>query len=326
MRNIMIAMLLVFILAGNVLAHSGDTVYVHLGNIPIIDGVLSAGEWDDATSLTFTGYSGITITCYLKHNGADTLYIAQNVPEMPGGDHGYIWLDLDNDGGSTPQTDDYWLSKYYFEGEWFYPVETRGTGSNWGGWTESISGWSVKHTGEGWGYDNGQMEFAISYNKLGITAGIAKTIGFMIGFGDNQDETDCYFFPSAGGHKNPNNWADIISTDNWGEGTGVGEENEEIVLPTKYKTTFLANYPNPFNPETTIEFAIQSKGNISLIIYNIKGEEIRQFNNMKIHNGYGSVIWDGKNNIGKKVPSGVYLCQLKVDNKAVKTEKMLLMK
>ena len=90
-------LLSVFILISfHVFAHSGDTIYVEQGTPPIIDGIISAGEWDDAAVITYqAGFSGneITVTCYLKHDGTDTLYIAQNMPNTLSGDRDLIWID-----------------------------------------------------------------------------------------------------------------------------------------------------------------------------------------------------------------------------------------
>lgn len=238
-------------------AHSGDTIYVEQGTSPVIDGVISAGEWDDAETITFTGYNGVVISCYFKYNG-DTLYIAQDTPEMIGGDHGYLWFDTDNDGGTAPKTDDFWLSKYYFDG--WAEVESSGTGSDWGSWISPIN-WYGIHTGDGWSYDHGQMEFAIAFNKLGIISGNIKTIGFMMGFGDNPDQTDCYFWPSLGyNHENPNLWADML-----------------ISFPTKIKqyeieTLGYAIYPNP----TTGIFTVKGNNIISVEIINFNGQVIKQ--------------------------------------------------
>ena len=85
-------------------------------------------------------------------------------------------------------------------------------------------------------------------------------------------------------------------------------------------------YPNPFNPETTISFSTpQNTENIEISIYNIKGQRVKSF---KIQNSkfkIQKVVWDGKNENGRKVSSGIYLLRLKSNNETV-TKKLMMIK
>ncbi len=87
----------------------------------------------------------------------------------------------------------------------------------------------------------------------------------------------------------------------------------------------LKNYPNPFNPETTISFEISKPGNIVLNVYNLKGELVKRLINNQMSNGKHSIVWDGKDNKGKICSSGVYFYKIE-SNGRVETKKMLLMK
>lgn len=312
---------ILFLLTLSILTSSGHALDVNNGSSPIIDGTISAGEWNDATSFIFHGYNNITITCYIKHNGLDTLFVAQDVPEMIGGDHGYIWLDLLNDGSSAPQTDDYWLSRYYFAG--WPTLEATGTGTSWGSWT-SPSGWHAEHTGDGWSYDHGQMEFAISYNKLGLIPDTPKTIGFMIGFGDDPSETDCWFWPSNGVYNNPGTWGDIVSPDNWGTGTYI----EDDITQDNDGHILCINYPNPFNNVTAIIYSIPSDGYTTLNIYSLSGQHVRDLRHnciQPVQAGLHTVYWNGEDDNNKSLPSGVYLCHL-VSDISTATCKIILAK
>ncbi len=73
----------------------------------------------------------------------------------------------------------------------------------------------------------------------------------------------------------------------------------------------LANYPNPFNPETTINFSIHKPEEVELKIYNIKGQLVKTLIDEKIEPGVHKVIWKGRNNNNKQVASGVYFIKLK---------------
>ncbi|MDO9578651.1 MAG: FlgD immunoglobulin-like domain containing protein [Candidatus Cloacimonadales bacterium] len=88
----------------------------------------------------------------------------------------------------------------------------------------------------------------------------------------------------------------------------------------------LSNYPNPFNPETTISFSLttESTENTELVVYNIKGQKVKQLINEQLPTGQYSVVWDGTNEMGKPVASGVYYYQLKTGSKIIQNKALLL--
>ena len=86
------------------------------------------------------------------------------------------------------------------------------------------------------------------------------------------------------------------------------------------------NYPNPFNPMTTIEFTIENtKENTELTIHNIKGQKIKILVNEKLDASTHQVAWDGTDDNGKVVSSGVYFYRLKSGG-YTSTKKMILLK
>jgi hypothetical protein len=97
----------------------------------------------------------------------------------------------------------------------------------------------------------------------------------------------------------------------------------------------VTNYPNPFNPSTTISFNLSNEQNepVELNIYNMKGQKVKDLSPSLCHpefiEGRGeneySVVWNGKDQTGKPVSSGIYFYKLK-SGKFEKTKKMLLMK
>jgi predicted outer membrane repeat protein len=99
-------------------------------------------------------------------------------------------------------------------------------------------------------------------------------------------------------------------------------ENDELSI-ANYK---LNNFPNPFNPSTTIEFSIQNESIVDISIYNIKGQRIRSLLNNQITAGEHSIVWNGKDDSNNKVGSGVYLYKLKVNSKTEAVKKGLLLK
>lgn len=86
------------------------------------------------------------------------------------------------------------------------------------------------------------------------------------------------------------------------------------------------NYPNPFNPTTTIEFSIQNNSNVELMIYNIKGQKIKTLVHSEYTKGNHSIIWNGDNEENKLVNSGVYLYKLNINGKSEAVKKCLLLK
>jgi hypothetical protein len=103
----------------------------------------------------------------------------------------------------------------------------------------------------------------------------------------------------------------------------VKEENEIASLPTEY--VLEQNYPNPFNPQTRIWFAIPEAAYVKLNIYDINGRLVRTLDESNKSAGRYEVMWDGKNNFGSKVGSGVYFYRLQA-NSFVQVKKMILLK
>lgn len=85
------------------------------------------------------------------------------------------------------------------------------------------------------------------------------------------------------------------------------------------------NYPNPANPTTTIQYDVPKATMIELNIYNILGVKIRTLYKAHQNSGRHRITWDGKDNLGKEVASGVYLYQIKAEG-FVKVKKLVLLK
>jgi len=85
------------------------------------------------------------------------------------------------------------------------------------------------------------------------------------------------------------------------------------------------NYPNPFNPTTTIDYSIPESGHVELAIYNLAGQKVRTLVNETKQAAFYKVVWDGKNDMGESVASGLYFYRL-VSSNFSKIEKMTLIK
>lgn len=85
------------------------------------------------------------------------------------------------------------------------------------------------------------------------------------------------------------------------------------------------NYPNPFNPTTTIDYAIPRSSDVKLKIYNMMGQEVRTLVSEKQSAGFHSIQWDGTNNSGNLVATGLYLYRIEAGD-FMKIKKMMLIK
>ncbi len=110
----------------------------------------------------------------------------------------------------------------------------------------------------------------------------------------------------------------------------VGAQREYLSSPASVTVTsnpvnFLRNYPNPCNPSTTISFSLAAPGRIDLSIFNAAGKKIATLLDGYRNEGPGSVHWNGTNERGESVQSGVYFYRLRVEKKSI-TRKLLLLK
>ena len=86
------------------------------------------------------------------------------------------------------------------------------------------------------------------------------------------------------------------------------------------------NYPNPFNPTTTICFSVPEESKVEMDIYNIKGQRVKKLVNDDYPRGNHKVEWQGVNETGRQVSSSVYFYRLKVNGKSIGVKKMLMLK
>ena len=95
-----------------------------------------------------------------------------------------------------------------------------------------------------------------------------------------------------------------------------------FTLPTEFAS---AVYPNPFNPRTTISYELPADTDVSIVIYDAIGQEIRQLVSQHYTAGRYSIQWDAKDHLGRSVGSGVYIAKIMAGPNTA-TQKMLLLK
>ena len=96
------------------------------------------------------------------------------------------------------------------------------------------------------------------------------------------------------------------------------------------KTALLANYPNPFNPETWIPYHLANPSDVQITIYDARGNLIRRLELGHQHEGYytsrsRAAYWNGRNDVGERVASGIYFYQLQTENVSL-LRKMVILK
>ncbi|MHA1888267.1 MAG: T9SS type A sorting domain-containing protein [Promethearchaeota archaeon] len=102
---------------------------------------------------------------------------------------------------------------------------------------------------------------------------------------------------------------------------------DEPIIPNSLSNIFnLCNFPNPFNPTTTIEFSLKDNSNIELNVYNIKGQKVRLLVKDSFDSGTHSIVWDGKDDTEKSVSSGIYFNKLNVNGVSRQISKCILIK
>ena len=97
------------------------------------------------------------------------------------------------------------------------------------------------------------------------------------------------------------------------------------ILRLPHSFSLHQNFPNPFNPITTLRYDLPSDAYVSLTIFDMLGREITQLVNTTHDAGFKSVQWDGADSMGKPVSAGVYLYQINA-GEFVQTKKMVLLK
>ncbi len=193
----------------------------------------------------------------------------------------------------------------------------------------------------GMGSDAETPQLGLSYNiKVGTVSGgndifssMATDDGFLLKphQGNMLNSLGCMI----NNLQNGTYYASVQAIDNSSVGSAFGGEisfeitngvvSNEDSNTVPMITRLNPNYPNPFNPETTISFDLNKNQNVKLEIYNVKGQKVKTLCNDNLKAGNHKYIWNGRDQNNRKVASGVYFA--KMTSKSLnKTQKMILMK
>ena len=142
------------------------------------------------------------------------------------------------------------------------------------------------------------------YWKIGSTT-LTTYTDHSVWIDPNSDILACYYVTSVNqiGESNPSNKVGVHGMAPLKEAELITAET--ISLPEEF--AIFDNYPNPFNPVTTIRYNIPEPSTVSLIIYDITGREVRRLVDGTVEPGYHTAVWDGTGISGTTVSSGVYI-------------------
>jgi hypothetical protein len=132
----------------------------------------------------------------------------------------------------------------------------------------------------------------------------------LITFTDEKDTTKKY-----------SSLTDSLGNYNIGLITSV--KNNTAIIPAKFELE--QNYPNPFTNKTAISYKLNKQYDVHVTIYDILGREIKKYNIGEQFAGVHGMLWDGSNNFGEKVSTGIYFCRLQADNES-RINKMVLIR
>ena len=100
-------------------------------------------------------------------------------------------------------------------------------------------------------------------------------------------------------------------------------ENLDKQIPTSFHIS--QNYPNPFNPTTTIKYQIPKTVDVRIEVFNILGQKVRTLVNARLAPGYYEITWNGTDDTGRVISSGIYIYLIKAED-FVRSKKMILLK
>ncbi|RZP23982.1 T9SS type A sorting domain-containing protein [bacterium] len=106
-------------------------------------------------------------------------------------------------------------------------------------------------------------------------------------------------------------------------GINIAKVENDVVVPDKFILNH--NYPNPFNPSTSIDIELKKSSHVRLSISDLNGKEVRVITDQFLSQGINSFHWDSKDSRGRNVPAGVYFYQAK-SNSIIQSKKMVLLK
>lgn len=171
--------------------------------------------------------------------------------------------------------------------------------------------------------DGKSLILGVNFNGQEIAPGSGAILEVQFMIAANAPMTDLsvsitdLIIATQGGLPLPSNGEDYV----FPVAVGVDDKAE---LPTVFELK--QNYPNPFNPTTTISYSVPQASEIQLGIYNLLGQEIRSLSHGEHQPGVYTTIWDGLNQNGVRVESGIYIYRMSSSAGFSATKKLVMLK
>ena len=279
-----------------------EVIYKGLGVIDV--------DGDDDDELIFNSYWNATI--YIINSPANIHDIDINNP-----DH-YAWLR--DDAGGAGLTGDVGDVDQDGNAEFYFTLYSRGAVRSLeynGGGADMMaqSSWTMREVFADRDFIYGQ------YYGDGVVSAVHGSFGIMVPNADLDGDGKQEIVTSMIESPYSNSWLYVFE---YVGGTAVLDHKYRVITPNDYKLA--QNFPNPFNPTTTIEYTLPLDKNVTIRIYNMQGQEVRTLLSDKFQSaGVHRVVWDARDNFGKRVASGNYIYSLEVGNVKV-TKTMTLLK
>lgn len=308
---------------------------------PTCDGIIEAGEWSDAVLLDISKFTVPQLTygplvlvgphyyqsdaaiLYLK-NDSSYLYLALDLPGDTSNtisdwisidieDDGDSFFDLDSSEGALVLRNDFEVGNDVLD---FLPqMSTYSDSFVTAGNSAAVTTWQFgiqSNTGRQ------QAEIRIPFGdspKYNLNSGPEKTIGIWVGAADASDpyvdggfvySNQIAYWPWQGIFSYyPQEIAKVHLS---ASPTSVPQDESDRLIVSDYRLD--QNYPNPFNPTTLISYELPDPARVKINIYNILGQKINTLvNEVQVH-GKHQVIWDGKDQKGRSVGSGIYFYKI----------------
>ena len=293
-------------------SHKSIRKFIHLSGTPsdgttvelyYTDNEFNNSDITNESDLALAAWDGSGWHTYPRGSGSDTasnIVTAENVSSFSD------WVIIDQNDPPLPVV----LSNFYaeFEANQLAIVWTTSSETN-------LMGWNIyKSTTK-------DLNNATKINPTMIDAQGSLTDAHTYKYFDNAAEAGVtyYYWLESIDLSGINTFTDPIEFK-------VPNNNNDETPQLNAKYGLYQNYPNPFNPTTEIKFKLKEDSKVSIVIYNIKGEKVRT-----LYNGFAakdqviSKTWNGKNDKGQQVGSGIYLYKLFYNDK-VETKKMIMLK
>ena len=217
---------------------------------------------------------------------------------------------------------DYWMvlntsgssSEYYPGDSIFAFTGANGSDSKWA---------STSHTPSvAYNVDDNVMEVGISRATVGEVDKFYESLRLFI-LNENTVDWSNEGYPSSWGSDTAPYYFSHFAPLDTAADTTVSIVEHETYIPEQIN--LLGNYPNPFNPSTTISFVLENADIITIDVFNLLGQKVRTLYSGNASRGMNKIKWDGKDDFNMPVESGVYLYTLTTANTSM-SNKMILLK